>query len=315
MSNEVSNQVKRTAVIGCGLIGGSWAALFLARGLAVSAHDPAPGAEARLVERIAEAWPALAELGLAESTTPPAVSFCPNLAEAVTGADFIQECTPEDEQAKIAAIAAIDALAPTEAVIASSSSGFLVSRLQSQARHPERVVLGHPYTPPHLMPLVEVAGGEQTGEAAIEYAMDLYRGLGHHPIRMKREIYRHIANRLQAVVWNEAVALVEEGVVSVAELDAAVTQGPGLRWAILGPFMARHLSGGEGGFRHALTMLGEPEGSEGDRGRRVALSPQLAAHMEKEIEDMAQGRGVAALEAERDRLLIALRKTLEDSKL
>ena len=315
MSNHASSPVKRAAVVGCGLIGGSWAALFLSRGLTVTAHDSAPGAEERLAGRIAEAWPALAALGLTTRPAPPAVGFSSDLGEAVADAEFIQECTPEDEDAKIAAIAAIDALAPPEAVIASSSSGFLVSRLQSQCRHPGRVVLGHPYTPPHLMPLVEVAGGAQSNNAAIESAMDFYRALGHHPIRMKREVYRHIANRLQAVIWNEAVALVEEGVVSVAELDAAVTQGPGLRWAILGPFMARHLSGGKGGFRHALTMLGEPEGTEDDRGRRVALSPQLAARMEQEIEVMAQGRDIAALEAERDRLLIALRLTLQDNKL
>lgn len=315
MSDQDNSPVEKTAVIGCGLIGGSWAALFLARGLAVAAHDPAPGAEHRLTARIAKAWPALTDLGLTKSPTPPAVTFCGSLAEAVSGTDFIQECTPEDEQGKIAAIAEIDSQARPDAVIASSSSGFLVSRLQSQARHPERVVLGHPYTPPHLMPLVEVAGGDQTGDAAIERAMGFYRGLGHHPIRMRREIYRHIANRLQAVIWNEAVALVEEGVVDVAELDAAVTQGPGLRWAILGPFLARHLSGGQGGFRHALTMLGEPEGSEGDRGRRVALSPELAARMEQEIAAMTQDRDIGELEAERDRLLIALRRTLQDSRL
>lgn len=315
MPNEDSNPVKRVAVVGCGLIGGSWAALFLARGLTVTAHDPAPGAQEHLTARIAKAWPGLVDLDLAASAVPPSVTFCGSLAEAVSGADFIQENTPEDEAGKIAAITAIDALAAPGTVIASSSSGFLVSRLQSRAHHPERIVLGHPYTPPHLMPLVEVAGGEQTGEAAIESAMAFYRSLGHKPIRMKREIYRHIANRLQAVIWNEAVALVEEGVVDVAELDAAVTQGPGLRWAIIGPFLARHLSGGEGGFRHALTMLGEPAGSEGDRGRRVTLSPELAGRMEKEIEAMTQGRGIAALEDERDRLLVALRKTLQDNRL
>ncbi|MGF1608357.1 MAG: 3-hydroxyacyl-CoA dehydrogenase family protein, partial [Kiloniellales bacterium] len=253
------NAVQQVAVVGAGTIGASWAALFLARGLAVSAHDPAPEAEAFLRGFVARTWPSLRALGLTTADRPQRLEFSADLGEALNGVQFVQENAPENEALKAALISRIDAALPPEVVIASSSSAFLVSALQKGCRHPGRVVLGHPFNPPHLVPLVEVAGGTASDPAALDWAMAFYSAIGQRPVRLKREVYRHVANRLQSVLWNEAVRLVEAGVADPAEIDRAVVEGPGLRWALMGPFLSHHLGGGAGGLAKALAMFGDPQ--------------------------------------------------------
>jgi 3-hydroxyacyl-CoA dehydrogenase len=302
------NAVERVAVIGAGTIGASWAALFLARGLAVGAYDPAPGAEAFLRGFVARAWPSLLALGLTEAARPPRVDFSTSLEQALAGAQFVQENAPEDEALKAGLIARIDAALPPDVVIASSSSAFLVSDLQRGCRHPGRVVLGHPFNPPHLVPLVELAGGAASDPAALDWTMAFYAAIGQRPVRLKREIYRHVANRLQSVLWNEAVRLVEEGVADPAEIDRAVVEGPGLRWALMGPFLSHHLGGGSGGLAKALTMLGDPQAGADGRARRMPLSDDLKRRLLDDLEAVTGGRDIEALEARRDRGLVAIRK-------
>jgi carnitine 3-dehydrogenase len=232
--------IERVAVVGTGTIGMSWAALFLARGLAVSASDPASAAEARLRRFVDDCWPVLARLGPVAPEPPHAsLTFYEHPEAAAAEAGFVQESAPEREAIKQEMLARIDAVVPPEIVIASSSSGLLISKLQAACRRPERVVIGHPFNPPHLIPLVEVVGGALTAPETIERAMAFYRGIGKRPIHIRREVAGHVANRLQAALWREAVHLVATGVASVADVDTAISEGPGLRWALMGP----HLTG------------------------------------------------------------------------
>jgi len=246
------------AVIGTGVIGASWAAVFLARGMDVRASDPAPGAEAALRAAVTAHWPSMSVLGLAPGASPERLAFFATVEEAVTGADFVQENGPERLDFKRELFRRLDAAASPGVPLASSSSTLMVSEFQELCAEPGRVLLGHPFNPPHLIPLVEVVGGRLTEKATLERAMAFYRAMGKHPICLQREKRGHVANRLQAALWQEAVHLVSEGVATVADVDAAIAHGPGLRWALLGPFLNLHLSGGAGGMRHMLEHLGPP---------------------------------------------------------
>ncbi|WP_084545091.1 3-hydroxyacyl-CoA dehydrogenase NAD-binding domain-containing protein [Derxia gummosa] len=298
-------RIRRVAVVGTGVIGASWVAAFLAAGLDVVATDPAPGAEARLTEAVERHWPVLTELGLASGASCKRLRFTADLAEALADADFVQENGPEREDFKIDFFARMDALAPPRAILASSSSGLLVSRMQSACARPGRVLLGHPFNPPHLIPLVEVIGGERTDAASIDRAMAFYAAIGKRPIRIRKEVKGHVANRLQAALWREAFHLAAEGVASVEDIDTAIAHGPGLRWALLGPFMALDLSGGEGGMAHLLDHLGGPiEQWWLDLGA-PRMTPEVKAAV---IAGTAAARHAprADIEAARDRLLIGL---------
>lgn len=248
--------IRTVAVVSTGIIGAGWATHFLARGYDVVATDPAEGAEARLRDFIARAWPTVERLGLAPGASADRLRFVSDLAEAVRGADFIQESGPERLEVKHRMIAEIEVAAPEDAIIASSTSGLTMSAIQKEARHPERILLGHPFNPPHLIPLVEVGGGEQTAPEAIEAAIAFYSATGKKPIRIRKEVKGHIANRLQVALWQEAISLVEQGVATVADIDTAIAHGPGLRWALMGPFLNLHASGGAGGVTHVLQHLG-----------------------------------------------------------
>ncbi|MFY3382710.1 3-hydroxyacyl-CoA dehydrogenase NAD-binding domain-containing protein [Paracidovorax sp. MALMAid1276] len=298
--------VKRVAVVATGVIGASWAALFLARGLDVEATDPSPGAEQRLRDAVQAHWPALVRQGLAPGASTGRLRFHAQMEAAVEAADFVQESGPERREFKAELFARMDAAAPAHAILASSTSGLAVTDIQADCRHPGRVVLGHPFNPPHLIPLVEVGGGQHTAPQAVADAMAFYASLGKRPIHVRREIKGHIANRLQAALWREAFHLVNEGVATVADVDAAIAHGPGLRWALMGPFMNLHLSGGEGGIAHLLAHLGGPiEDWWHDLG-----SPGMdAALQQRVVEGVAQAAAdlsTAALAQARDAVLIEL---------
>src|SRR5919199_137302 len=226
--------IQRVAIIGTGVIGASWATYFLAQGLDVTATDPAPGAEPALRDTIEAQWPVMRAMGLASGASLDRLRFAASPEAAVAEAQFVQENGPERLDLKRDLFRRLDEAAPPEAILATSSSTITVSEFQDAcARHPERVVLGHPFNSPHRIPLVEVAGGRTTSEEAVERALAFYRGIGKHPIRLRREIKGHVANRLQAALWQEAFHLVATGVASVADVDAAISHGPGLRWALL----------------------------------------------------------------------------------
>ncbi|OIJ65024.1 3-hydroxyacyl-CoA dehydrogenase NAD-binding domain-containing protein [Streptomyces mangrovisoli] len=300
-------RVATVAVVGCGVIGAGWAALCLAQGRDVRACDPAPGAERRLREHVDGAWTALTRLGLAEGASRDRLMFAASVAEAVEGADFVQESGPETADLKQGLIAEIDAHTSGSVPIASSSSGLMPSRLQEMAaRHPERVLVGHPFHPAYLIPLVEVVPGSRTTASAVDTALAFYSSLGKRPILVRHEVPGHVTNRLQAALWQEAYSLVERGVATVADIDAAISSGPGLRWALLGPLANQHLSGGAGGLAHTLRHLGPPAQEWMDDLGRVHLTPALAARLVEGIDGELDGTDQSALVAERDDLLIDL---------
>ena len=306
-ATTTANMPARIAVVATGVIGASWAAYFLARGLDVEASDPAPGAEERLRAAVASHWPTLERFGLAEGASAARLRFHARAEDAVAEAGFVQESGPERLDFKVDLFRRLDEAAPADAILASSSSGLAISAVQAGcARHPERVVLGHPFNPPHLIPLVEVAGGERSSADAVARAMAFYAAIGKRPIRLKREIKGHIANRLQAALWREAFHLVNEGVASVADIDAAIAHGPGLRWAVMGPFMNLHLSGGAGGIAHVLAHLGGPiEDWWQDLGA-PAMTEALKQKVAAGVADELGTRRSAELESARDALLLDL---------
>jgi carnitine 3-dehydrogenase len=253
------------------------------------------------------AWPVLARLGSTAASPPHhLLLFCADPETAVAGADFVQENAPEREAVKQEVLARIDAVLPVDIVIASSSSGLLISRLQQGCRHPERVVIGHPFNPPHLIPLVEVVGGAKTSAATIERAMAFYRGVGKRPIHIRREVSGHVANRLQAALWREAVHLVASGVASVGDVDTAISEGPGLRWALMGPHLTFHLAGGAGGMAHFLDQLGPPLESWWDDLGSPSLTPAVRAALTEGVAAETGDRNIDTLAAERDRFLVDL---------
>ncbi|KQO32292.1 3-hydroxyacyl-CoA dehydrogenase [Acidovorax sp. Leaf84] len=302
----MDSTVKRVAVVATGVIGASWAAYFLAQGLDVEATDPAEGAEQRLHDAVGRHWPALEQQGLAPGASMARLRFHARLEDAVAQADFVQENGPEREDFKADLMRRIDAAAPPHAIVASSSSGLSVSAMQARCARPERIVLGHPFNPPHMIPLVEVGGGGKTSPEAVAAAMTFYTAIGKRPIHVRREILGHIANRLQAALWREAFHLVNEGVASVADIDTAIAQGPGLRWALMGPFMNLHLSGGDGGMAHLLAHLGGPiEGWWDDLGA-PRMTPELQRRVVEGVDQALGGRTQAELAQARDALLIGL---------
>src|SRR6267143_6860166 len=244
--------IRRVAIVGTGVIGASWAAQYLARGFEVIATDPAPNAEANLRKYVEEAWPALTDIGLSPGASRDRLAFTSAMNKALAQADFVQENGPERPDFKIKLFADIDHATPPDSIIASSSSGLTMTVIQSNCERPERCIIGHPFNPPHIIPLVEVVGGAKTSPDAVQQAMAFYASIGKKPMHLKKELPGHVANRLQAALFREVAYLIEQDVLSVADADDAVSWGPGLRWGVMGPNLQFHLAGGSGGIQHFL---------------------------------------------------------------
>jgi carnitine 3-dehydrogenase len=309
-----SGQIKRVAVVGAGLIGRGWAAAFLARGLEVVVHDPAPDAALAVRAHVAAAWPDLVELGLAKAKEMPRLLFEPTLEAAVEAADFVQENGPERPDLKRNLFTRIDAAAAPDVVIASSTSGLPISELQANCTHPERCVLGHPFNPVHLMPLVEIGGGRRTDLRAIEAALSLYLSMGKEPVRVNREVGGHIANRLTSAMFREAVSLVEQGYATVEDVDRAIRFGPALKWAIQGQFTTFHTSGGEGGLAGFLKHFAAGISSRWATMETPDLSdPVLQARLVEQMAAATDGRAVSEIAEQQDRQLLELLNALQSS--
>ncbi len=304
------DQVREITCVGSGVIGGGWVAHFLARGYRVTAWDPAPDAESRLMLVVDNAWPALTELGLATGASRDNLRFEPHLAKATASADFIQESAPEDLDLKIRLLADIDAVTPEHVVVSSSTSGYGMSEMQVGCAHPERFVVGHPFNPPYLIPLVEVVGGEQTSPATVAWASAFFRAAGKSVVTMDREVPGFIANRLQEALWREALHMVAEGEATVEQIDLAITDGPGLRWPIQGPMLTFHLAGGQGGMAHMLDHFGPSLKSPWTRLVAAELTPELRDAVVNGVEAEAAGRSMNDLIAERDAGIIAILRGL-----
>ncbi|MFE5165821.1 3-hydroxyacyl-CoA dehydrogenase NAD-binding domain-containing protein [Streptomyces sp. NPDC056697] len=297
-------EVRRVACVGAGVIGGGWVAHFLARGYDVTAWDPAPDAEEKLRRLVAAAWPALTQIGLADGASPDRLTVTATVEEAVADAQFVQESAPEKLELKRSLLAQLDAAAPPGVVIASSTSGYPMTDMQTEATDPGRLVVGHPFNPPYLIPLVEVVGGEKTAAAAVEWASRFYKVAGKSVITMERELPGFIANRLQEALWREALHMVANGEATVKEIDDSITEGPGLRWAFMGPCLTFALAGGEGGMGHMLDHFGPSLKSPWTRLEAPELDDTLRAAMVDGCDEAAGSRTIAQLVAERDQGVI-----------
>ena len=297
----------RVAIIGTGVIGASWASLFLAKGLEVVATDIAPDAEANLRGFVEKAWPALKRLGLAPGASHSNLTFTADLPAAVKGANLVQENGPERIEFKQKLYGRLDELLPPDVIIASSSSGLTMSQIQTGCgSHPERCVIGHPFNPPHLIPLVEIVGGAKTSEDTIGRATEFYAAMGKRPVRLYKELSGHVANRLQAAIMREVYYLVSEGVISAADADTALCWGPGLRWGIMGNMMLNHLGGGQGGIEHFLQQFTGPVTAWWKALGQPVLTPEVQKKLIDSVHAEVGSRSIDELAAERDELLLGL---------
>jgi carnitine 3-dehydrogenase len=306
----MAQNIRRLALVGGGVIGSGWAARALAHGLDVVATDPAPGAEGKMRAAVENAWPALERVGLKKGADLNRLSFVTRVEEAVAEADFVQESAPEREELKRKLHAQIDAAVRPDVVIASSSSGLLPSRFQADCGHPERVVVGHPFNPVYLLPLVEVLGGDKTNPEAIDRAMEFYRSIGMYALKVRTEVPGYIADRLQEALWREALHMVTEGVATTAEIDDSIRFGPGRRWSFFGTCLIFHMAGGDGGMKHMLAQFGPALELPWTKLKAPKLTEELTQRMVEGTEAQAQGRSVKELERFRDDCLIAVQEAI-----
>lgn len=304
--------IKNITVVGTGVIGNGWITRFLANGYNVIASDPDPAAEERTREAVEQAWPAMEKVGLHEAASMDNLSFEQDLKKAVQDADFIQENVPEREELKRKVIAEIDQHAPKEAIIASSTSGILPSTLQADCTNfPDRVMVAHPFNPVYLMPLVELVGGKKTAILFVEKAKEFYTGINMKPLVVEKEIEGHIADRLMEAIWREALHIVNDGVATTEEVDASIIYGPGLRWALMGPFLTLHMGGGKQGMRHLLHQFGPALKLPWTKLEAPELTDELAEKVITGCEKQTEGIEMDELEKRRDAFLIELQDLLE----
>src|SRR3984893_3041979 len=306
--------IRCVAVVGTGVIGASWAAQYLARGLDVVATDPAPNAEANLRKYVDEAWEQLEQIGLSAGASRDRLTFTKDMGKALAHADLVQENGPERPDLKMKLFADMDDAAPIDSIIASSSSGITPSVMQSKSKHPERVLVGHPFNPPHIIPLVEVVGGTKTSPEAIQQALAFYASIGKKPIHLKKELPGHVGNRLQAALYKEIMYLIQQDVLSVEDADVAVSYGPGPRWGVMGPSLQWHLGGGAGGIKHFMDHLMDPLAAM----IKTLGTPDVTSELKQTIVEgvlrQAGNRSVDELAQEENELIIGLLRSRAQSE-
>jgi carnitine 3-dehydrogenase len=310
-----NTNIKTFAALGTGVIGSGWIARALANGLDVIAWDPAPNAEAQLVERIHKCWPALVANGLKPGASPTRLRFVATVEECVRDADFIQESAPETLSLKIDLHARVTAAARADVLIGSSTSGLLPSEFYAKAVNPERCLVGHPFNPVYLLPLVEVVGGTKTSPEAIQAAISFYKSLGMKPLHVRKEVPGFIADRLLEAQWREALHLVNEGVATTGEIDDAIRYGAGIRWSFMGSFLIYTLAGGDAGMRHFMSQFGPALKLPWTK----LVAPELTDALIDEVVDGTKvqlgAHSIADMERYRDDCLMAVQEAVRATKL
>ena len=306
------NKIKKITVVGTGVIGAGWIARFLSHGYQVTAFDPAPGAEEKVREGLIALWPTLVKNNLADAEAMKNFTFENNLEKAVADADFIQENVPEREDIKRSVLAEIDGLTKVDAIISSSTSGYMPTLLQKDCKHPERVIVSHPFNPVYIIPLVEVVGGEQTDPKVVKRANDLFESVNMKPLIVRNEIDGHIGDRLMEAIWREALHIVNDGIATTEEVDASIVYGPGLRWALMGPFLTLHLAGGDQGMRHMLDQFGPALKLPWTKLEAPELTDELAEKVITGCEAQTEGQDMVQLEKRRDEFLVKLTELVGD---
>ena len=303
--------VKRVGLVGGGVIGSGWASYFLAQGLDVVMTDPHPEGEKRARAAVANAWPALTRVGLKPGADQKRLTFKKSIAEVAKDVSLIQESAPENLELKTKLIAEIDAAAAPDTIIASSTSGLLPSDFQAKAKHPGRILVGHPFNPVYLLPLVEVVGGKKTDAAAVDWAAAFYDAIGKKALKCRKEVPGFISDRLQEALWREALHIVNDGVATTAEVDAAVHDGPGLRWAFMGSFLTYHLAGGDDGMAHFIEQFGPALDLPWTNHKGPKMTKELAGKLVDGTREQAHGRSVKEIERRRDECLIGIMELLK----
>lgn len=307
------NDLRRVGLVGGGVIGAGWAARFLLNGHDVSVFDPDPEIGRKLDAVIGNARRAQAKLFPGLSPPEGRLTIAASVDEAVADADFVQESLPEREDLKQTVLAAIDRATRSEIVVASSTSGLLPTRLQASMAHPERFVVGHPFNPVYLLPLVEVCGGEKTSEATKQAAIQLYSTVGMRPLHVRKEVDGFIADRLLEALWREALWLVKDGIATTEEIDDAIRFGAGLRWSFMGTFLIYRMAGGEAGMRHFLAQFGPALKLPWTKLEAPELTGELIDLVSTQSDDQAAGASIRDLEVRRDDCLIAVLSALRDN--
>jgi len=298
--------VRTVATVGTGVIGGGWAAHFLRMGYDVVAWDPGPDAATRLSTLLDTAWPSLERLGLRPGASRDRLRFAESLEDALGEADFVQESSPEVLADKVALLAAIDQAAKPDIVVGSSTSGFLMSEMAVACATPGRFVVGHPFNPPYLIPLVEVVGGRDTEPETVAWTEAFYTSAGKVCLTMEHEVSGFVGNRLQEALWREALHMVDSGQATVQQIDDSIVYGPGLRWALMGPILTFHLAGGPGGMAHMLDHFAPALLEPWTRLDAPSLTPQLRDQVVAGAVQAAGGQTVSQLERRRDEFLVDL---------
>lgn len=308
MARKNIEDVKKVACVGAGPIGGGWAAHFLAKGYDVTSYLHDPAEEESLRRMIDTAWKCLEQIGLSEGASLDRLTCTSDLAEAVSDADFVQESVPEIIEVKQALYEKLGDLVPADVVIASSTSGFSMTDIQARCSTPERTVVAHPFNPPYLLPLVEMVGGEKTDPEALKWAAAFYTHTDKAPLIMEKEVPGFVATRLQEAVWREALHMIDNGEATPEQIDIAMVNGPGPRWAFAGPCFTYHIGGGEGGMAYCLDQFGPALKFPWTR----LVAPELTQEMHDELvessEEMARGRTFSELSEERDAGLVAIQQ-------
>lgn len=312
MSMKPADEIKRITCIGGGPIGGGWSAHFLSRGYQVTCYLHDASEEASLKRLIDTAWPSLVALGVAEGASPDHLRITTDLTAAVADADFVQESAPENLDLKQALYEKLGDLVPQGVIIASSTSGLSMSDIQARCPTPERTVVAHPFNPPYLMPLVELVGGQKTAPETLQTAQSFYQLAGKSPLVMEKEVPGFIATRLQEAIWREALHMVANGEATVEQIDQAVVNGPGPRWALMGPCEIFHVGGGEGGMAYCLDQFGPALKLPWTRLVAPELTQALRDKMVEGCERQAQGADFATLSKKMNDGLVAIAKALQN---
>ena len=306
------SHINTIGIVGSGVIGASWSALFLAAGYDVINYDPDPDNASKTDAYIDQAWGSLTDLGLiSEKSSPNRIRYVDRVADAAEGAQFIQESVPERIEIKHDTYRLLEPALEEGAIVATSSSGLLIKDMQAAWQDPSRFILGHPFNPPHLIPLVELLGNDKTAPDVLDIAAEFYENCGKETIRVLKEVPAHVANRLQAALWREAISLVAEGVASVEDVDKAVTAGPGLRWSVMGPHMLFSLGSGGGGIGTFCERFGPSFKTWWETMGSPELTPEVIAMLEQGIAEEEKGRDFKSLSEERDRKLIAAQRAIK----
>ncbi len=309
------SDIKTVGIVGAGVIGAGWAARSLARGYDIVAWDPGNGAGDILRAKIANAWPALVRIGWAKTPEPPAIDFTDDMEYLARKADFIQESAPERIDLKQTLHTDMDKYADSSTLLASSSSGLLPTEIQANCNYPERVLIGHPFNPVYLLPLCELVAGEKTSSFSVDRAEQFYKTLGMHPLRVRKEVEAYLSDRLQEAIWREALHLVNDGVATTSDLDAAIIYGPGLRWAFMGMFRTFHMAGGNQGMRHFMEQFGPALKLPWTKLEGPELTDELMARIIEDCDEGNDGKTIEEWEQLRDNCLIDIMRTLRTYNL